>query len=224
MSPQITLKSEEIKKDPVETLDVSRPITIMSEQDAYISERMKDQPKDLLDIEVTTKEEKFGIHRLSLPEFFEHLSYDCTIGTTCKFHGWTKKKVVYSLDKEMDRWIQTKHGKYVFRWLNKNKRALDQSMNIKAWYLVNKSYFNEAPKILFSVNGGVENGDSILGFMPVKKALYLRAQPSKDSQERVRSESDKHEGNPNFYKAKLDSENADPDFAPAGALIEDRDF
>ena len=208
-----------------ESLDISRPVTILSEHDAYISERMKAQPQTLTDIEVTTKEEKFGIHRLSLPEYFEHLSYDCTIGVSCKFHGWICKKVVYNLDKEMDKWEQAKHGKYIFRWLNKNKRALDLSINIKGWYLVNRTFFKEAPKILFSVNGGVELGDSILGFMPVKKALYLRTQPSKDSLDRVRSEAKKHEGHPNFYKPTLSPEITEgDDFQPAGAVQEGRDF
>src|SRR3990167_10192705 len=96
-------------------LETTRPITIMSEHDAYISERIKSQPKELADIDVTTKEEKLGIHRLSLPEYFEHLSYDCTVGVSCKFHGWVCKKVVYNLDKEMDKWEQAKHGKYIFR-------------------------------------------------------------------------------------------------------------
>ena len=132
---------------------------------------------------------------------------------------------MYALDKEMDKWEQTKHGKYVFRWLSKVKRAMDFSINVRGWYLVNRTYFKDAPKILFSVNGGVENGDSILGFMPVKKALIIRTQPSKDSLDRVRSESTKHEGHPNFYKAKLSPEVVTgDDYQPVGALQEERDF
>ena len=203
----------------------TRPITIMTEGDAYISERMKSQPKRLEDIEVTTREEKNGIHRLSLPDYFEQFSYDCTMGQGCIHHGWTKKEVAYGLEVKMDRWEQTKRGKYIFRWLSKNKRALDQSLNVKDWFLVNRTFFGEAPKILFSVNGGIENGDAILGFMPVSKALSLRSKPSKDSLDRVNSEENKHENHPNFYKAKLDSEGRDgDDFAPADALQEGRDF
>lgn len=221
MSPQKDTLEQLVSK-PEETV---RPITIMSEHDAYISERMKDQPQELEDLEVTTKEERLGIHRLSLPEYFEHLAYDCTIGVSCKFHGWTKKKVMYGLDKEMDRWVQTKHGKYVFRWLSKSKRALDNSINVKGWYLVNRTFFKDAPKIFFSVNGGVENGDSILGFMPVKKALSIRTKPSTDSLERVHSEEKKHEGHPAFYKASLSPEVVDgDDFAPSDAVQEGRDF
>ena len=225
MSPQPTTLNEVKVEQKVPELDSVRPITIMSEKDAYISERMKEQPQNLADIEVTTKEEKFGIHRLSLPEYFEHLSYDCTIGQSCKYHGWKLTKVVYGLDKEMDRWIQTKHGKYIFRWLNKDKRALDQSLNVKGWYLANRSFFSDAPRILFSVNGGVELGDSILGFMSVKKALDLRTKPSRESIERVKSEDKRHEGNSHFYKPKLSPERVEgDDFAPADALQEGRDF
>ena len=225
MSPQPTTLNEVKVEQKVPELDSVRPITIMSEKDAYISERMKEQPQNLADIEVTTKEEKFGIHRLSLPEYFEHLSYDCTIGQSCKYHGWKLTKVVYGLDKEMDRWVQTKHGKYIFRWLNKDKRALDQSLNVKGWYLANRSFFSDAPRILFSVNGGVELGDSILGFMSVKKALDLRTKPSRESIERVKSEDKRHEGNSHFYKPKLSPEVVEgDDFAPADALQEGRDF
>src|SRR3990167_3453479 len=225
IEPAPAEKVTEVKDLKADSLDISRPVTIMSEHDAYISERMKAQPQTLTDIEVTTKEEKFGIHRLSLPEYFEHLSYDCTIGQSCKYHGWKLTKVVYGLDKEMDRWVQTKHGKYIFRWLNKDKRALDQSLNVKGWYLANRSFFSDVPRILFSVNGGVELGDSILGFMSVKKALDLRTKPSRESIERVKSEDKRHEGNSHFYKPKLSPERVEgDDLAPADALQEGRDF
>ena len=228
MSPkptQFVETKEEIKPIQSNFSQTNQPLTIMTEHDAYISERMKEQPQELSEIEVTMKEEKFGIHRLSLPDFFEPFSYDCTIGTSCSHHGWIKKKVMYGLDKEMDRWEQSKHGKFIFRWLNKNKRALDFSINVRGWYLVNRSVFGEAPKILFSINGGVENGDSILGFMPVKKALEIRERPGIESRDRVNSEEKKHEGHPAFYKAKLSPEKQDgDDFAPTDALQEGRDF
>lgn len=230
MSP-VEPKEKEIK-EPVKIApkvnlpqEVTKPITIMTEGDAYITERMKSQPQTLEDIVYTPREERVGIHRLSLPEFFEQYSYDCTMGQSCGCHGWVKNEVSYGLQMKMDRWEQSKRGKYIFRWLSKNKRALDLSLNVKDWLLVNRNYFPEAPKILFSINGGVENGDAILGFMPVEKALFLRNKPIKDSQDRVTSEARKHENNPNFYKAKLDPEKRDgDDFAPADARQEGRDF
>lgn len=224
MSPKPTFVETKEEVKPMEQTR-NQPLTIMTEHDAYISERMKDQPQVLNDIELITKDERLGIHRLSLPDYFEPFSYDCTIGISCSHHGWVKRKVTYNIDKEMDRWEQTKHGKYVFRWLNKNKRALDFSINVRGWYLVNRLFFKDAAKLLFSINGGVENGDSILGFMPVQKALVIRNKPSEESQNRVNSEEKKHEGHPAFYKPKLSSEEEDgDDFAPSDALQEGRDF
>lgn len=205
--------------------DDQKPMTIMTENDAYIAERMKAQPKALDDISVVTKEERSGFHRLTLPEYFEPLSYDCTQGDSCPHHGWVTEEVSYGFEQKLNRRVQKKFGKYIFRWLNKNKRALDHNINVRGWYLVNRSYFSDAPKILFSVNGGVENGDAILGFMSVQQALAMRSKPSKDSQDRVRSEATKHENNPNFYKADLDPERIDgDDFAPADAKQMGRDF
>lgn len=202
-----------------------KPMTIMTEKDAYIAERMKSQPSTLEEIEVVKVEDKKGIHRLSLPDYFEQYSYDCTRGIGCEYHGWAKEEVHYGLEMKMDRWNQTKRGKYVFRWLNSNPRALDHNINVRGWYLVNKTYFSDAPKINFSVNGGVLNGDSILAFMPVSKAIAMREKPSRDSLDRVNSEERKHENHPNFYKAKLDPERFDgDDYAPTGALQEGRDF
>ena len=212
---------QELPFVPAET----KPFTIMSEADAYIAERMREQPREIADIEVIPKEETLGIHRLSLPDYFESFSYDCTVGVSCIHHGWVKEKVMYGLEMEMDRWRQARFGKYVFRWLNKNKRALDYAINVRGWFLVNRSYFKEAPKILFSVNGGLENGDSILGFMPYEKAKAIREKPSKESLDRTRSEEAKHEGHPNFYKAKLSPEQTEgDDFAPPDAWQEGRDF
>lgn len=221
MSAKPNVITKEEVKEPTQ-----RPMTIMSSQDAYIAERMKSQPKTLSDIETEPQQEKTGIHRLSLPEYFESLSYDCTQGQSCKHHGWVKETVSYGLEMKMDRWIQTKHGKYIFRWLSKNKRALDQSLNVKDWLLVNRNYFEQAPEILFSINGGVENGDAILGFMAMKKALHLRDKPSRDSKDHISSKSlDRYEDHPNFYKAKLGPESVEgADDAPADALQEGRDF
>lgn len=219
-----------LKEVPIPTKEnpkpeLERPLTIMTENDAYIAERMKSQPQVLADIEVVPKDEKLGSHRLSLPDYFEPLSYDCTLGVSCSCHNWKKEEVMFGLEMKMDRWVQTKRGKYIFRWLNKNKRALDHSINVRGWFLVNRVYFSDAPKILFSVNGGVENGDSILGFMTVSKAISMREKPSKDSLDRVRSEETKHESHPNFYKAKLSPERFEgDDFAPADAVQEGRDF
>lgn len=201
-----------------------RPIQIMTEKDSYISARIKAQPKSLDDLEVTLREEKLGIHRLSLPDYFEQFSYDCTRGVSCLVHGWVKREIQYSLEVKMDRWEQTKHGKYIFRWLNSNPKALDPNIDVNGWAIVNETFFPDCPRIHFSINGGVRNGDSILGVMPVAKALAMRHKPSKVSLDRVKSEATKHENHPNFYKAKLDSSDLDPELAPSDVVMEGRDF
>lgn len=218
MSPKDNLEFPK-KEDPKPDQQTTRPFTIMTENDAYIAERMKGQPQSISDIDKEiVLEDKDGIHRLSLPDYFEPFSFDCTRGSTCPDHGWKKEKIHYGLDLVMDRYAQTKHGKYVFRWLSKHKRALDHSINVRGWYLVNRSYFSNAPQILFSVNGGIENGDSILGFMSIEKAMAIRNKPSKESLDHINSVSKKHEGNPNFYEAKLDPEGTgNDDYAPAGS-------
>jgi hypothetical protein len=218
-----TLKPrEEVVSTPQEYS--RQPLTIMTESDAYISERMKEQPKTLDDIDIKVTTEKPGIHRLTLPDYFEPLSYDCTSGVSCPHHGWVESDGIAPNGAPIKRWNQSKRGKYIFRWLNKNKRALDHSMNVRGYFLANRSFFKDAPKILFGVNGGVENGDSILGFLPVAKALEMREKPSRDSIDRIRSEETKHEGHPNFYKAKISSDVDGRDDAPADARQEGRDF
>lgn len=203
----------------------SRPVTLVSEHDAYIAERIKEQPRTLAEVESEISvAEKDGIHRLSLPDFFEPMSYDCTRGIGCEYHAWHKTEVMYGLDKKMDRWEQAKRGKFIFRWLNKNKRALDHNLNVRGWKIVSKFYFEEAPKTLFSVSGGVENGDSILAFMSVSKATSMREKPSKDSQDRINSVEKQYEGHQNFYKAKLSPDKEGVDDAPADAYQEGRDF
>ena len=209
-----------------ETADTQAPISIMTAENSYIADRMKSQPKSFEDLETAPRMDVEGIHRLSLPEFFESLSYDCTRGVSCPHHKWSKKKVMFGLEKSIMQWDQNHFGKYIFRWLSKKKQALDRSLDVMGWSLVNRSFgdFKNAPRTLFTINGGVENGDAILGFMHCEKGKHIRKNPSVVSQDRVKSEATKHETDKNFYKAKLDSESADPDFAPSGALIEDRDF
>jgi len=76
-------------------------------------------------------------------------------------------------------------NKYAFRWISKKKRAIDYHIDVVGWTLVNRIYFNDLPKHLFTANGSVERGDLILGFMPMKRATVLRGEPGKRSAERV---------------------------------------
>lgn len=231
MSPKKLEEVEEQRKEePVQKED-SKPVKILTEKDAYLSEVMDSQPKTLAEIEVIPFEEKIGIHRLCLPEYFEQYSYDCTkpAEARCSHHGWVQEDVHFSLEHTMKRWRQTKFGKYVFRWFLNHKRATDEAKNLHGWFFVNRSLFPDAPRILFSINGSVEEGDNILGFMPAAKALNKRNKPSEISVSKIKSEAEKHPENPkasiSFYEPKLSPEKKEgDDYAPPDAIQEGRDF
>lgn len=212
-------KKEEPK--PVETpqLESSKPVVIMSELDSYISEQIKSQPPTL--DEAVKRFEQItavsGRHRLVLPEFFERMSWDCTWGQECPAH------------------TNGQRGPWVFRWVFKEKRGIDNARNVIGWMLVNRAYFPQAPRLLFTANGGVEIGDAILMFMPVKKALEIREAPGKKSRERIDSQMTPTgqdytlmTGNPKderVYQPDLgpEAQEASETSVP-GVLVEGRDF
>ena len=74
-----------------------KPTIIMTESDAYISERMHSQPKTLDEVRSVTIQTDVTKNRLSLPDYFEHFSYDCTMGQSCQVHPW-------SYDEATNRW------------------------------------------------------------------------------------------------------------------------
>ena len=117
---------------------------------------------------------------MSLPEELEKMSYDCTImNPSCKFHLWT-------FDEERRRWSYSNRGQFIFRWLTKHKRALDEALDVIGWVIVNRQLFPALPKYMVSANGVVERGSAILAFMAVEKALRLRHAPGEKSYERVK--------------------------------------
>ena len=230
-------KEKEKVKDPDPIITTPRlqespaPVTLISERDAYISELLKSQPSTIEDIETEPIQEVTGVHRLSLPDYFEPLSYDCTRGNSCEFHKWFARDVLIREGLTMKRWEQAHRGKLMFRWIFSHKLALDSAKNVRGWTFANRTLFPDAPRHLFSISGAVENGDSLLSFMPYERALKIREKPSLISQEKVNLElnSDfnqtKYGGNPNFYKAKLGPETIEgSDEAPVGSLQEGRDF
>ena len=184
----------------------SRPITILTELDSYISERMKGQPRTLEDvadrIEVL---ETHTRHRLSLPGYFEKLSAD-----------------------------HKEAGPYVFRWVFKDKRAIDRSLNL-GWVMVNRSYFPSAPRYLFTANGGIEVGDALLTFMPSKKAKAMRAIPGEISRDRLKGQMTQVKPDYVLMTGNAKSENVyQPELGPEaaetseekvpGVMTEGRDF
>ena len=97
------------------------------------------------------------------------------------------------------------------RWINKDKKMIDRAIHIRGWVIVNKMYFPELDKHYFTANGTIENGDSILGFMPVAQADRLRRRPGEISQERIKNlpvEKFKNEQGEKigYYKPALTSE------------------
>ena len=199
--------------------EAAKPLVIMSELDSYISEQIKSQPATLE--EAVHRFEQIsavtGRHRLVLPEFFETESYDCTWGQHCPHH------------------VNGTHGLWVFRWLFKEKRAIDHARNVVGWMRVNRAYFSQAPRLRFTANGGVEVGDGILAFIPAKKALELRETPGKKSRERIDSQMTPTgpdytmmTGNPKderVYQPDLGPEAQETsDTSVPGVLVEGRDF
>lgn len=193
---------------PERSQAVPQRITILSELDSYISERMKEQPVSLEEavkrIEVQDVRPR---HRMELPDYFQQHSADSP---------------------------RAKDGRYAFRWVLKQKRSIDDHL-AKGWLFVNAAYFPQAPRYLFTANGGVEIGDTILAFIPIKRAKQMREAPSKLSQERLRSQMTQTKPDYVLMTGDKDSEHVyQPELGPesaetseekvAGVLTEGRDF
>ena len=117
--------------------------------------------------------------------------------------------------------IEKKYGrKYAFRWINKNKNWIDRAIHIRRWLIVNRALFSDMPKYLFTANGTIENGDTILGFMPILEAERLRREPAEKSTQLVKDLpmekwKDKREDSP-FYKPDLGSSEKDGEMVTTG--------
>ena len=117
--------------------------------------------------------------------------------------------------------IEKKYGKkYAFRWVNKNKAWIDRAIYVRRWLIVNRMLFSDMPKHLFTANGTIENGDTILCFMPMEQAESLRREPAEISRQRVKDLpmeqwKNRGEGSP-FYKPTLGQEEKDGEVLAAG--------
>ena len=121
----------------------------------------------------------------------------------------------------LPREIEKKYTKkYSFRWVNKKKEWLDRAMNERGWLIFNRVYFSDMPKHIFTSNGTVENGDSILCFMLMEQAERLRQAPQNKSRELVKNlpmERWKGAGEDSpFYKPTLGQEERDGEMVQAG--------
>lgn len=213
-----------VAERPVEKI---KPTVIMSEIDSLIHDTIQSQPKTLEEIKVT-KPDVTGLHRLSLPDYFETFSYDCTRGDACRVHKKSKN--------QFGQRVIENRGKYIFRWIFKRKRAFEEAIKVRGWAIANRTFFPDAPESEFNVSGAVENWDSILGFMPVEQALELRNYPGKKSQEILKSRMTPSKkgknrvlmtGDPSqdhIYEPEMGAEEGDGEVVSPGSFQEGRDF
>ena len=177
VTPPLQPEHEPVPVVKTESIQDREPIIILSDNDAYIRQRMAAQLREsgtLDDVVVKTPSVIESKHRLALP----------------------RELVPYT-------------SKFGFRWINKNKRAVDHAIDVVGWTLVNRIYFRDAPDHLFNANGAVERGDSILAFMPMAQVEIIRGAPAKLSKEilnHLPMDRWKH-GDPDvWYKPKLGEE------------------
>ena len=97
--------------------------------------------------------------------------------------GAESRPNILALPKELEKYCKD----YSFRWINKKKRAIDNATNVIGWIIVNRLYFNDLPKHLYSPSGAIERGDAILAFMSRKQAERIRLKPAEISRERVQN-------------------------------------
>ena len=176
-----------------------RPVFMvpMSDDDRYIADRMKSQPKTLDDV-LFVKEEKYepGEHRLSLPKEFR--KYESRFA-----FRWVNKKKRAVDEAIYKGWVIV--NRTLFKELADDKTA----------------------EYLFSTSGAVEKGDAILAFMARPKAEAIRRAPGEKSNEFLKSQMAKGEqklekGQSGFYKP---DDSAEKETEKGGkGLQEGRDF
>lgn len=102
-------------------------------------------------------------------------------------------------------------ARFVFCWIYKHKRAIDEACNQYHWVLTNRTYFPDLPDYLFSTSGGIEQGDMILAFRSHKVEEEMRKIPIQQSKEEIRKHIGAHEGDPGFYTPQSDEWEVGPD-------------
>jgi len=100
-----------------------------------------------------------------------------------------------SLPKELEQF----EDKFVFRWLMKDKRSLDYSCGVRGWVIVSSRHFGNLPRHLFTANGSIERGDSILGFISRERAEEIRREPGEKSTNLIKGTFQKHKDDPRYY-------------------------
>lgn len=190
-------QTENAKPEEVFTQNEKPVLQMLSQEDAYIADRMKSQAKSLDEV-LMVKEKRYapGEHRLSLPREFK--KYE---------------------------------EKFSFRWANKKKRAIDDTIQ-KGWVIVNRTLFPDVAKkssYLFSTSGAVEKGDAILVFIKKEIAEAIRRAPGEKSTATLKAQLSKGtqplpKGQSGFYIPEDTTEKEEKGVAEGGALQEGRDF
>ena len=202
------IDKEEVKNEPVKEETVA-PITqviepnqppvlqVLAEEDAYIADRMKSQPKTLDEV-LLVKEKKYlpGEHRLSLPKEFK--SYE---------------------DRFVFRWINKKKravdDAIIKGWVIVN-RVLFPDVAKNALHLFSTSGAVEKGDAILSFMNK-EVAMQIRRAPGEKSSAYLKAQLSKGEQKLA-------EGQSGFYKPEDTTEKEDAGIEAGGGLQEGRDF
>ena len=187
---------QETKVEPVVEHDV--PILhVMSEEDRYIADRMKSQPKTLEEV-LFVKEKRYapGEHRLSLP-----------------------KELKPYLDRFVFRWINKKKravdDAIIKGWVIVN-RTLFPDVVREAQFLFSTSGAIEKGDCLLSFMKK-EIAESIRRAPGLKSSAYLKSQLSKGEEPLPKGQS-------GFYKPTDTSEKEDAGVEAGGGLQEGRDF
>ena len=153
---KVAEKQVVVEKVVEKIVERDKPMVVLSELDSIINERLK--------------------HQLSNAPTLEDVQVRDIDNRTEAQHR-------LKLPKEVEDLFKAK--KLSPRWLYKEKRAIDNALNVIGWILVNRVYFPELPDYIFSANGCIEAGDAILAFMPKARADQIRELPAKKSRELV---------------------------------------
>ena len=174
IDPEDLKKEVKVATQKPEEKRVEVPVALLSQDDVYLHELIKNQPTTVEQIEIQNNGRSNPLlHRLSLPAELNQFE-----------------------------------SKFSFRWVNKHRRAISEAIQNHGWTVVNRRFaeFVELPDYIFSTNGAIERGDTILMFIPKKKAEDIRREASILSREAVDARLGAHKGNPNFYVPKDDED------------------
>lgn len=187
---------DEVKEESVKTTEY--PILqTMSEEDAYISDRMKSQPKTLDEV-LMVKEKKYapGEHRLSLPKEFKEYEKKFAF-------RWINKKKRAVDDAIIKGWV------IVNRWLFPEVAK-------KAKHLFSTSGAIEKGDCILAFMS-LDVAMQIRRAPGEKSSAYLQAQLAKGTQPLPKGKS-------GFYKPEDTGEKEDVGIEQGGGLQEGRDF